>query len=73
MSEVGEMSKELLKLSWVDESEKPQVKTALSHELFDIIWNTVEIANRHEIDLTQAFSEKNENQCWTKLDKINQK
>lgn len=58
MSEVGEMSKELLKLQWANEEEKKDIKTALSHELFDIIWNTVEIANRHEIDLTQAFSEK---------------
>src|SRR5690625_5016082 len=60
MSEVGEMSEELLKLKYAEEDKQTEIRKALSHEIFDVIWNTVEIANRLDINLTQAFKEKME-------------
>ncbi|MFA1822382.1 pyrophosphatase [Virgibacillus oceani] len=60
MSEVGEMSEELLKLKYAGEDKQTEIRKALSHEIFDVIWNAVEIANRLDINLTQAFKEKME-------------
>ncbi|TFJ92034.1 MazG nucleotide pyrophosphohydrolase domain-containing protein [Lentibacillus salicampi] len=60
MSEVGEMSEELLNLRFAEDDKQLEIKKALSHEIFDVIWNAVEIANRQGINLTQAFKEKME-------------
>ncbi|GAK14396.1 MazG nucleotide pyrophosphohydrolase domain-containing protein [Geomicrobium sp. JCM 19039] len=58
MSEVGEVSDALLKLQFAGEDKKTDIRENLGHELFDVIWNAVEIANRHDIDLTKSFEEK---------------
>ncbi|MFB4213751.1 MazG nucleotide pyrophosphohydrolase domain-containing protein [Shouchella sp. JSM 1781072] len=69
MSEVGEMAQEMLNYRYTESLEKKaEMKQALSHEIFDVIWNAVEIANRYEIDLTKAFSEKmeiNRKRTWS--------
>lgn len=67
MSEIGEMSEELLNLRFAGEDKQPEIRKALSHEIFDVIWNAVEIANRLDINLTQAFKEKmaiNSKRSW---------
>ena len=58
MSEVGEMSEQLLKLKHVEKGQDEEIRQDLGYEIFDVIWNAVEIANRLDIDLTQAFEEK---------------
>lgn len=58
MTEVGEVAKEVLSLSW--EEDKDQVKERLGLELYDVVWNVCELANKLDIDLEDAFKKKME-------------
>ncbi len=58
MTEVGEVAKEVLSLSW--EEDKEVVKERLGLELYDVVWNVCELANKLDIDLEKAFVQKSE-------------
>lgn len=63
VEEVGELGKAIRKSSGMkvsDHSKKHQIE----HELADVFWLVIDIANRFDIDLASAFAEK---------EKINQK
>ncbi len=57
ISEVGELSKELVRLEWQGDDHE-QVKQNIGHEIYDIVWNLCDLANLLEIDLEAAFNEK---------------
>ncbi|WP_255294081.1 MazG nucleotide pyrophosphohydrolase domain-containing protein [Bacillus toyonensis] len=59
ISEVGELSKSLLK----------EDKTDIGLEMFDVVWNLVDLANKLNIDLDQSFKAKmeiNKDRVWEK-------
>ena len=59
ISEVGELAKELTRLEWnPTNTEVAEIKRAIGHEIYDIVWNLCELANQLEIDLDTAFTEK---------------
>ncbi|MCM3040230.1 pyrophosphatase [Paenibacillus motobuensis] len=64
MTEVGELSKEVLEVSFDPEAEK---KENLGFEMYDVVWNIFDLANKLGIDLDQAFKKKmeiNEKRTW---------
>ena len=61
MSEVGELSDELLalqQLSADDTAQTDAIKQRLGMEIYDVIWNAIDLANLLEIDLEAAFEQK---------------
>lgn len=68
ISEIGELSKELLRLEWEPSAEElATIKGNIGHEIYDIVWNLCDLANQLEIDLETAFQEKraiNEKRQW---------
>ncbi len=59
ISEVGELSKELTRLEWNPaETDLSEIKRNIGHEIYDIVWNLCDLANQLEIDLENAFAEK---------------
>jgi NTP pyrophosphatase (non-canonical NTP hydrolase) len=71
VSELGEVVDEVIDLVNVDEDTPQQVisemKERLGLELYDLIWNAVDLANMLEIDLEVAFKTKaaiNEKRKW---------
>lgn len=68
ISEIGELSKELLRLEWEPNAEElATIKGNIGHEIYDIVWNLCDLANQLEIDLETAFQEKraiNEKRQW---------
>jgi NTP pyrophosphatase (non-canonical NTP hydrolase) len=69
VTELGEMSKDLLKATDSDQSvekQKEHLKN-LGLEIFDVFWNLTDIANRLDIDLEKAFTRKmeiNKHRIW---------
>ena len=66
ISEVGELSRELLRLEW-DSDNHNEAKQNISHEMYDIVWNICDLANQLDIDLETAFAEKakvSETRVW---------
>jgi len=64
MTEVGELSKEVLEVSFDPAAEK---KENLGFEMYDVVWNIFDLANKLGIDLDQAFKKKmeiNEKRTW---------
>ncbi|UQZ32674.1 pyrophosphatase [Paenibacillus sp. PK3_47] len=64
MTEVGELSKEVLSVSFHPDAEK---KENLGYEMYDVVWNIFDLANKLGIDLDQAFRRKreiNDNRTW---------
>jgi NTP pyrophosphatase (non-canonical NTP hydrolase) len=57
MTEVGELAKEVLSVSFHPDAER---KANLGYEMYDVVWNIFDLANKLDIDLTGAFSEKKE-------------
>lgn len=57
MTEVGELAKEVLSVSFHPDEER---KANLGYEMYDVVWNIFDLANKLDIDLTEAFSEKKE-------------
>jgi NTP pyrophosphatase (non-canonical NTP hydrolase) len=69
ISEVGELTKELLRLEWEPTAEEvAEIKRNIGHEIYDIVWNLCDLANQLEVDLERAFQEKrtiNEERRWS--------
>ncbi len=66
MSEIGELSNELIKLKWKDQDIN-KLKRNIGHEMFDVIWNICDLANLLDIDLEQYSKDKrdqNNNRTW---------
>lgn len=57
MTEVGELAKEVLAVSFHPDADK---KANLGYEMYDVVWNVFDLANKLGIDLNQAFKEKKE-------------
>jgi len=57
ISELGELSNELIKLDQSDQN-LIELKRKLGHEMFDVIWNICDLANLLEIDLEKFSNEK---------------
>jgi NTP pyrophosphatase (non-canonical NTP hydrolase) len=71
VTEVGEAAREVLKLSGAYSAHKNEhietIKERLGMELYDVIWNICDLANRAGIDLEQAFATKieiNKHRTW---------
>ena len=59
ISEVGELSKELLRLEWEPTADElTTIKRNIGHEMYDIVWNLCDLANQLGIDLETVFREK---------------
>lgn len=73
VSELGEVVDEVMELTSVDK-DTPQetideIKERLGLEIYDLIWNAVDLANMFEIDLEKAFQKKiaiNEKRRWSR-------
>jgi len=66
ISEVGELSRELLRYASPDATKK-DVDRAVGYEIYDIVWNLCELANQLDIDLEKYFQEKidiNSERSW---------
>jgi len=67
-TEVGEMVKELLHISYHPEHENiEEIKDRLGLEMYDIVWNICELANKLDIDLEKPFTKKmeiNQTRSW---------
>lgn len=64
MTEVGELAKEVLSVSFHPDAEK---KENLGFEMYDVVWNIFDLANKLGIDLDQAFKQKmeiNDKRTW---------
>ncbi|MNU03889.1 MazG nucleotide pyrophosphohydrolase domain protein [compost metagenome] len=55
MTEVGELAKEVLSVSFHPDAER---KANLGYEMYDVVWNIFDLANKLDIDLEKAFNEK---------------
>lgn len=68
MTEVGEMVKELLHISYhPDREDLEEIKERLGLEMYDIVWNICDLANKLDIDLEEAFLKKmeiNKTRTW---------
>ncbi len=73
MSEAGEVAREVLKLSRakdvgkMDEAEREATVKALGMEIYDVVWNLLDLADMAGVDLEAAFDEKarlNESRQW---------
>lgn len=64
MTEVGELAKEVLSVSFHPDME---AKENLGHEMYDVVWNVFDLANKLNIDLEKAFRTKmeiNDKRTW---------
>jgi NTP pyrophosphatase (non-canonical NTP hydrolase) len=57
ISELGELSNELIKLNNPDQN-LAELKRKIGHEMFDVLWNICDLANLLEIDLDKCAREK---------------
>ncbi len=53
MAELGELAEVILKRDTIQDA-----KREISLEMFDVIWNVCDLANKLNIDLEKAFKEK---------------
>ncbi|MFA2604037.1 MazG nucleotide pyrophosphohydrolase domain-containing protein [Bacillus cereus] len=53
MAELGELAEVILKRDKIQDS-----KREIGLEMFDVIWNVCDLANKLEIDLEKSFEEK---------------
>jgi NTP pyrophosphatase (non-canonical NTP hydrolase) len=53
MAELGELAEVILKRDTIQDA-----KREIGLEMFDVIWNVCDLANKLEIDLEKAFEEK---------------
>lgn len=61
MTEVGELSKEVIHLHFrKDPDQVKEIKERLGLEMFDVVWNVMDLANKLGIDLEDAFKKKME-------------
>lgn len=68
MTEVGELAKEILSISFNPTEEKVlQVKENIGLEMYDVIYNVLDLANQMEIELEEACRKKmeiNKRRIW---------
>ncbi len=68
VTEVGELAKEVLRLCGTsDPAEAAVIKRHLELEMYDVVWNVIDLANKLGIDLETAFRRKmeiNEHRSW---------
>lgn len=68
VTEVGEMVRELLEISYHPEHEQLEdIKDRIGLEMYDIVWNICDLANKLDIDLETAFRKKieyNQTRVW---------
>ena len=75
MTEVGEVAREVLKLSRVgnegagkmEEADVEATVKALGMEIYDVVWNLLDLADMAGVDLDEVFGEKarlNESREW---------
>ncbi|MEM9953006.1 MAG: MazG nucleotide pyrophosphohydrolase domain-containing protein [Chloroflexota bacterium] len=68
ISELGEVADEMLELSKSgDSKDQEMIKKRLGMEIYDVIWNAVDLANQLNLDLEDAFIRKiaiNKNRVW---------
>lgn len=63
-SEVGEVAEEVLRIV---ENERRASKEKLGMEIYDVIWNLLELANQLDIDVEEAARQKiaiNKDRVW---------
>lgn len=74
MSEVGELVDEVLDLlNTEDDDKQAEIKSRLGMEIYDVIWNAVDLANQLDIDLETAFEVKiahNKERIWRRSGKL---
>ena len=59
LTEVGEVAREVLRLSRSDEQANADaIKADLGMEMYDVIWNICDLANMFGIDLEASFAAK---------------
>ncbi|MCW9130293.1 pyrophosphatase [Bacillus paramycoides] len=61
MAELGELTEAVLRRN------DDNIKREIGLEMFDVIWNICDLANKLEIDLEEAFQEKmeiNRDRVW---------
>ena len=59
MTEVGEVTREVLRLSRsADQANADVIKADLGMEMYDVIWNICDLANILDIDLETSFAAK---------------
>lgn len=59
VTESGEVAKELIKLDYTpDEAKRAEIKRSLGHELHDLIWNAIALAEVMDIDIEAGLREK---------------
>ncbi|MDM5155536.1 MazG nucleotide pyrophosphohydrolase domain-containing protein [Bacillus sp. DX1.1] len=64
MAELGELTEAILKRN---DRENEEARREIGLEMFDVIWNLCDLANKLDIDLEKAFQEKmkiNEDREW---------
>lgn len=70
MTEVGELSKEILKISFQPKEEEIKMaKENIGLEMYDVIFNILDLANQLNIDLDEACRKKmelNKRRSWVK-------
>lgn len=59
VEEVGELGKAIRKSTGMKISDHSK-KHAIEHELADVFWLVIDIANKFDIDLNKAFADKEE-------------
>ncbi|MFD3260190.1 MazG nucleotide pyrophosphohydrolase domain-containing protein [Paenibacillus lentus] len=68
MTEVGELAKEILSISFHPTEEKVRMaKENIGLEMYDVIFNILDLANQLEIELEEAFQKKmelNKHRTW---------
>lgn len=68
VTEVGEMVRELLHVSYHPDHENiEEIKDRLGLEMYDIVWNICELATKLDLDLEKSFTKKmeiNKNRTW---------
>lgn len=61
VTEIGEVAQEVLKLaSASDSNHMSEQKEKLGFEIYDAVWNLVDLANKLDIDLEDVFRKKRE-------------
>ena len=59
MAEVGELVREVLRLARHGEGEElAAVRERLGMEMYDVVWNVCDLADKLGIDLDRAFAQK---------------
>ncbi|WP_242218564.1 MazG nucleotide pyrophosphohydrolase domain-containing protein [Bacillus cereus group sp. BfR-BA-01380] len=61
VTEIGEVVQEVLKISSKPDSDHiNERKEQLGFEIYDVVWNLFDLANKLDIDLEDAFRKKGE-------------